>query len=233
MRPDRPVPASRVLSSVLLAAALSAALLAEPAAAVDWEVTPQVSYRSGDYELEQGIACLAIYTDCVLRGEPDAGAALGVILGVGVRPGWQLELLANRQETDLDARARLVPVGPGVPELVFTEHLDFEVAHLQIGASRAFGEGTVHPFVGGAVGVSRVELDAEEPDPRELALRVYLVEDRSEAAFSASAGAGVKIHLSERLGLRLEGRAWWVDLAEEAGGDFTQLDASAGLVLRF
>lgn len=210
---------------ILLAALGAAAALAPAsAAAVELELTPIVGYSSTDYEFSQGLTCLAIFADCTLRGETDDGAAFGLILGVELRPRWQLELLANRQESDLDARGRLVSLNPGIPDVVFTEAVDFEVTHLQIGASRTFGEGTLRPFVGAAVGVSRVEVD---PGDRQVTA------GSSEDALSASAGGGVKVDLSDRLGLRLEGRAWWVDLGEEAGGDVTQLDAAAGLVVRF
>ena len=49
----------------------------------------------------------------------------------------------------------------------------------------------------------------------------------------ASAGGGVKVRFTDHLGLRLEGRVYWVDLPQEVGGDFVETDLGAGLILRF
>lgn len=208
--------------------------LAAPASAVEVEVTPTVGYRSDGYELQQPLACAAIFESCDLIAEADDDTPFGLVVGFELRPDWQLELLASHAESDLDAHAVLVPLpGNPTPTPVPAERLDLEVTHLQVGLARTWGQGTVRPFVGVAAGGSRIETDAPPVDPIELALRLFTTEDSSEDAFSASAGGGVKVELSPRLGLRLEGRGWWVDLPEDAGGDFTQLDASAGLILKF
>jgi len=213
-----------VLLSCLLLTALPTALAPASAAGAGVELTPFVGYSSDPgYSFRQEPACLAIFADCTVRGETSDGSAFGLILGVGLRPGWQLELLANRQQFDLDARGRFVSVSPGFPDVVFNEVYDYDVTHLQVGASRSFGAGTVRPFLGAAVGAGRVEIDSGDRLP----------EDASDDGLSASLGGGVKVDLSARLALRVEGRAWWVDLGQEAGGDYAQVDAAAGLAFRW
>lgn len=189
------------------------------------ELTPYVGYSSVDYDYEQELVCLAVYSDCVFRGESDDSVAFGLIVGFDLRPGWQLEVLANRRQADLDATARFISVSPGFLDIVIEEELDFDLTHYQVGVSRRFGAGTVHPFVGAAVGASRFEIDGAGFIPGDV--------ERSDDALSASAGVGVKVDLTGRLALRLEGRGWWVDLDEEAGGELIQLDASAGLLVRW
>lgn len=210
---------------ICLAIAVAVAGGSSPARAQGFELTPYFGYSSVDYDYEQGLVCLAIFRDCVVRGEADDTAAFGMIFGFDLRPGWQLEVLANRRQSDLDVRGRFISVSPGVPDQVVEEDLDFELTHLQIGASRTFGAGPARPFVAAALGGSRLEIDDGEIDP--------LLLHRSDDALSASAGGGVKVDLSPRFGLRLEGRAFWVDLEEEAGGELIQLDAAAGLTVRW
>lgn len=210
---------SKTLLLPLLLTPLGAAIAA-PAAAAGVEVTPTVSYRSDGYDLSpQPLVCVAIFRDCQLVAEADDGPAFGVVVGFDLRPGWQLEVLASRRDSDLQVLSTAVPINDPPTPIERRSESDLTVTHLQAGLARTWGEGTVRPFGGVAAGVSRLETDAAGPI--------------SEDAFSASAGAGVKVDLSNRLGLRLEGRGWWVDLPEHAGGDFTQLDATAGLILRF
>lgn len=222
-----------IVVSCLLLIALGAGVGPAPAQALELEVTPFVGYRSDGYEAQQDVVCAAIFESCTLESASDDGTAVGLVVGAGLWPGWQVELLASRQKADLDARVELVPLPSGTPVAVeaFTETVDREVGHLQVGLARTWGQGTVRPFVGAAAGISRIEIDAVEPDPRSFAL--YAVQDSSEDAFSASLGGGVKVDLARHVGLRLEGRAWWVDLGEDAGGDFTQLDAAAGLAFHW
>jgi hypothetical protein len=221
------------LAICLTTAAAVALAVPSGAGAVQVELTPFVGVGSTDFDHRQELVCLAIYRDCELRAKAGDGTPFGVIVGFDLRPGWQLEILANRTDSDLDAVASLVSVSPGIPDVRVEERLDLEASHLQAGVSRSFGAGTVRPFLGAAIGFSRVEVDAREPDPRELGLPIYLTEDVSEDAFSASAGGGVKVDLTDHFGLRFEGRAWWVDLSAAAGGELVQLDATAGLAVRW
>jgi len=205
---------------------------AAPAPAAELEVTPTVAYRSDDYSCTgSGVFILspepAIFpppTCAFVRAESDDGPAVGAVIGIGAGHGLQIEVLASRQETELELRFL-----PAVEEVLAEFEIffplakpDFTVTHLQVGVARTWGAGTLRPFVGVAAGVSRVEADD-----------ALLIVDFQEDAPSASLGAGGKVFFDDRIGLRLEGRGYWVDLPSEAGGDFTQIEAALGLVLRF
>lgn len=227
-------PAALILPSVL-SLSLSAALNPPTAAAADVELTPMVSYRTNDFRLRQDLVCIAIYEECTLRADGRDDAAFGLVLGIDLAPGWQLELLAGRQESETETSTRLIaPPGSTIPDVLLTEDLDFEATHLQVGVSRSWGREPVQPFVGAAVGGSRVEIaPAQRLQPFELRGRGFPFEELSEDALSASAAGGVKLYLSPRVGVRLEARGYWVDLPDDAGGDFTQAEAAAGIILRF
>jgi hypothetical protein len=227
---NQPVPTLFSPFFRLAAIGMLAAFAAAPAVAADWELTPTVAHRSTGYECTGGegvIATTSVFpppTCAFVHAEAEDSAAFGVVLGVGVGRHLQVELLASRQETEIDQRLL-----PGVQTLAEDFGLfaplstpDFAVTHLQAGVARSWGEGTARPFVGVAVGGSRVDSD----DPQRGI-------DFEEDAFSASVGAGFKMYFSERLGLRLEARGYWVDLDSDLGGDFTQSEAGAGLILRF
>lgn len=215
MRSDRT--AFRFLPFLLIAA-LGAATA--PAAGAGFELTPTVSYRSSDYECTGSTVLNVVAPPCGIgvRSEAEDGEAFGVVAGFEVAPGWAIEVLANREETELDVRAL-----PGFLFLFPPTNADFTVTHLQVGVARTWGEGTLQPFAGIAAGVTQAE--AEHPDQHHV--------EFDEDAPSASAGGGVKIGFNDRLGLRLEGRVYWVDLPEEVGGDFVETDLGAGLIVRF
>lgn len=214
---------------------LAVALAATPSAAVDVELTPMIGFRSNDYELRQDLVCITIYEECSATADGQSGEAFGVVLGFDLRPDWQLELLANRQESEVETETRLIaPPGTGVPDVRFTEDADFEATHLQVGVSRTWGESTVRPFLGAAVGTSRVEIaPVERPQTLQFPSTEFPFGEISEDALSASVGGGIKAYFSPRIGVRLAARGYWVDLPEEAGSDFTQAEAGAGLILRF
>ena len=104
-------------------------------------------------------------------------------------------MLASRQETELDLRfdPSLEPLWSDLGLVFEPADSDFTVTHLQVGLARTWGTGTVRPFAGVAAGVSRVDSD----DPQ------FLVEFEEDAP-SASLGAGAKVFLDERVGLRLD-----------------------------
>lgn len=206
--------------------ALVAASLSPPAGAGEIELTPTLAYRSGGFSCDGADAFIQIdplpvfpISACSFIGaEAEDDVAFGAILGIGIGNGLQVEVLANRQETEL--RRRLG--GIEFFQFVAVPDADLTVTHLQAGLSKTWGSGTVRPFVGAAAGVSRVEAD----DPA-------LFTDFREDALSASAGVGVKTYLSDRFGLRFEARGYWVDMPRELGGDFTQQDLSVGAILRW
>ena len=220
---------------VVLSLSLPATFAPPPATAAHVELTPMASYRTGDYRLRRDLPCLAIYQECTLRADGGDDPAFGLLLGVGLAPGWQLEVLANRQESEVEASTRLIaPPGSAIPSLQLTEDLDFEATHLHVGVSRAWGEDSVQPFVSAALGASRIEIAAVQ-GVRTVGFSGgnFPFEEVSEDVLSASAAAGVKIHLTPGIGVRLEARGYWVDLPHDAGGSFTQAETAAGLILRF
>jgi len=217
-------------SFVLCLSAL-VALAAAPLAAAELELTPTVAYRSGDYGCTGTEAMILIEPQIVplstcglVRAKSDDATAFGVILGLGLGAdgGLGLELLLNRQETELDLELLPGFETLGQPALFAPLSTpDFTVTHLQAGIVYTWGESRVQPFAGLAAGVSRVEAD----DPQGNV-------DFAEDSPSASLGAGLKIRLGGRLGLRLEGRTYWIDLPRDAGGDFTQTEGALGLIIR-
>lgn len=108
------------------------------------------------------------------------------MLGIGLAPGWQLELLAGRQESDLESQVRAIaPPGTGIPDVLITDESDFETTHIHIGVSRTWGDGSAQPFLGAAAGASRVEtrpLPAVNPASLEEILTLTNAEEISEAA---------------------------------------------------
>lgn len=194
-----------------LSIAVLAAAVAVPATAVELELTPWVGYRDGDYhQSEQLFGIPENPPPGEARQDSESSPAYGLVAGFGVGGGWQIEVLASRQETELrlDTGSLVFVRAPGEP--------DFEVTHLQVGLAYTWGEGPLRPFAAAAAGASRVEI---EP---------VLFPGVDEDAFSVSAGGGVKVPLGARFGLRLEGRGYWVDLPRSAGDDFVQSEAVAG-----
>lgn len=198
-------------------------VLAAGSASADVELTPTLGYRFDDYRCSgdrAGIAGLSIVPPRAcnhVTARSDDGPVFGLVLAFDVRRHLQLELLASRQESELLLTSRVPTSVPFAP----LDVPDFTVTHLQLGLSRTWGEGTVRPFAGVAAGGSRVDADSPQ--------RIVDFEDDVP---SASLGAGVKLLLGKRLGMRLEGRGYWLDLPSELGGGFAQGDATVGLILR-
>jgi len=198
-------------SVVVLALAVPSAALAQPGR---FELTPMASYRLvGDLDLDD----TAFLEESL---EIDEGSAFGVAFDIPLGRSLQLELLANRQESELIADG-----GFFTDELVLA---DVEVTYLHVGLLWQFLSGQVHPYVVGSLGVARLTADLPGgDDPKE---------DRPSLSF----GGGVKIFWSEHLGLRLEGRGYWVALDEDDDRDhrdrwrdedsLTQTEASVGLI---
>lgn len=196
-------------------------VLAARSASADVELTPTLGYRFDDYRCTGDDSSSPPPACSRLTAESDDGPVFGLVLAFDMRRHLQLELLASRQESELLLTSGVpTAVTPSVP-FAPLDVPDFTVTHLQLGLSRTWGEGAVRPFAGVAVGGSRVEADSRQGTV-----------DFEDDVPSASFGAGVKLLLGERLGLRLEGRGYWIDLPSELGGSFAQGDATVGLILR-
>lgn len=119
----------------------------------------------------------------IVTGRPvdvDGAMSFGVILNVPFHADMQIEAMVTHQE----ARFTL-------PASVDASATRWRVAvdHYQVGGLSDFGIGRVRPFMTGALGLTR-----------------YAAADDTELRFSLSAGGGVKLFPTPRMGLRLDGR---------------------------
>lgn len=200
-------------------ALILAGLLLIPAAALAqthrFELTPVAGWRfdgelnvDGDFLSERDVRV-------------DEGASFGLILDVPLNPNWQLEFLANRQDSEF-----IVDAGLFTPERSLG---DVTVDIVNAGLSYQWGPGQVQGFVSGGLGVARIE-----PDRADL---------EAESRFAGNLGGGVKVFFAENVGLRFEGRGYWVDLETdfedredrrdrfESDEGLWQGEASIGLIL--
>lgn len=110
----------------------------------------------------------------------------GGILNFEVRPGAQLELSYNRQDTELKWEPFV-----GVPEVV-----PMSIEYLQIGGLGYIEQGITRPFASFTLGATHYN-----PDANQIAGRII---DNSWR-FSMVLGLGVKAYPTERVGVRLQG----------------------------
>lgn len=187
----------------LLALVFSLPLIPAVAAAQvpRFEVTPFVGYRlSGEVDNSADIGF-----DFRSDVEIDEGTTFGLMFDIPLSPNWQLELLASRQNTSF-----IVDEGLLSP----SENLgDVDLGFYQAGFLLQWGEGQVSPFAVATFGLARLE-----PDFPELDAENYL---------SGSVGGGVKVFLSENVGLRLEGRGYWLDLETDFDDRYDRYDSDA------
>jgi opacity protein-like surface antigen len=135
-----------------------------------------------------------------------------------------IELYYSRQQTRLKADQ-----GPFFGDPLF----DVDIEYYHLGGTYGQATGTVKPFVVGTLGATHMT-------PKGDGLH-------SETKFSLSLGGGVKLYLTERVGLRLDGR-WFGTFFNGSGsafcssgacainvqGDlFSQFVANAGLIIAF
>lgn len=154
----------------------------------------------------------------------------GVIVDIGVRPGAQVELTYNRQETEL----RLYePFG-------FAQTLsDITVEYWLAGGLVELERGrAATPFVSLGLGAVHYSPQESQLDGRQIA---------DEWNFAMALGVGVKYFASDRIGIRLQGHIWQ-GFTGTSGGIFCgtggcsfglggwgpiQGDIAAGLTLAF
>lgn len=161
--------------------------------------------------------------------EIDVGddASYGLIFNVRQTANTQYEFIYARQETTADtSEVALLPA-----------EVDLDIEHLQIGGTYVADGDLARPYVAMTIGGSRFSPDFSGGD--------------SDTFFSFSIGAGLTFRPVERLGLRLEARAWGTlidsdsrlfcesgpDVAQCAialdGTVFWQVETFAGVVFRF
>ena len=200
-------------------------LVVAPAAARSQtvEITPLVGYRVGG-----GFATL-VGTDpeaVIVDYEVEDAASFGAHLGFRVSHDGEVEVLYSRQET------RLATDGLFTGAPLF----DLALETWHAGGNYLFSEegSRVRPYIGMGLGVTRLL-----PEPAGL---------RDETRFSASFAAGAKVWLGRHFGLRVEARGFFTFLESDRetfcetgegcqihaeGSDISQVEARAGLVLRF
>lgn len=121
--------------------------------------------------------------------------AYGFAVDIEVRPGTQLELLYQRQDSETTFKDAITRQ---------TETLwDIATSYYHIGALQGFKRGKVMPFTGGTLGATSFDPQGTGQD--------------TEWKFSFAFHAGAKVYLSERIGLRFHGRIFASLLDSGAG----------------
>lgn len=181
-----------------------------------FELTPFIGYRWGGTIFADQTFVFGEDVDV----EPSAnfGVDFGIPLG---DTGLKLELMANRQSSELSAGGGLFE-----PE---DEVADIDVTYLHAGLQIPFARSrNATPYVVVSAGLANLDPQLTGVD--------------AEQRFSASAGIGVKVPMSRALSFRFEGRGYYTALEEEDdcslcdyfyNQDFYQGEVNAGLVFSF
>ena len=152
--------------------------------------------------------------------KPVASTSLGFIVGFNRDASSQYEFLYSHQDTEL--RSNSLTPGPTI---------DLTVDYYHIGGTTLYKSGNLRPFVSGAMGITHLSPGANLS---------------SETRLSFSIGGGVKVPLSERIGLRFEGRGYGTVfdssaaifcsggcVARFSGSVYLQFEAMAGVIIAF
>ena len=167
------------------------------------------------------------YLDVV--GEADFGedVTFGAVLNIRSRFNTQWEILYGHQATDIDTSASSLD----------GSKLELDMDYLHVGGTYLFDGELVRPFLALAFGATRLS-------PEESTIK-------SETYFSGSLGTGIRLNLTDQLGLRVEGRIFslfgktnslvFCEGDENGGGCFLagdgrrifQYEGSVGVTFRF
>ena len=181
-----------------------------------FELTPNIGYRWGGTIFANQTFIFGEDVDV----EPSAsfGASFGIPLGDS---GFKLELMANRQSSQLETGSGLFEPDNDVA--------DIDITYIHGGLQIPFARSrNASPYVVVSAGLANL-------DPQILGVS-------AEQRFSASAGLGVKVPMSRALSFRFEGRGYYTALEEDSGcticdyfynEDFYQGEVNAGLVISF
>jgi hypothetical protein len=178
------------------------------------EITPTIGWRmGGGVESEDG------------EFDVESATSYGVILDVRVRSDGVVELLYDRQSSQVVRRSSTGPDST-ISDLV--------VEYFQFGGAVEFGqEPNLKPIFALTVGAAHLD----PSDPRD-----------DEWHFAGAATLGAKLYVGERIGLRAQARLWGTFLTEESqifcslpgvcvisasGKLFVQSDFSGGLMFVF
>jgi len=158
----------------------------------------------------------------------DPSVNYGLEIDIVARPGAEIVLLYNRQDTE----ARLTNRGVGLPD---TTLAGVAMNYFQIGGTAApYRQGPAQPFFAGTLGLTWI--DPKTPNVGSLWY------------FGGSLGGGLKFVPSPRIGLRAQlrwwftfvpsGSSWWCGLPGGCWATTTfelisQGEVSGGVVIRF
>jgi opacity protein-like surface antigen len=181
-----------------------------------FELTPFIGYRWGGTIFAD--QTFVFNEDVDVASSANFGVNFGLPLG---DTGMKLELMANRQASQLETERGLFEPNNDVA--------DIDVTYLHAGLQLPFARSrNATPYAIVSAGLANL-------DPQ---LRGVSAENR----FSASAGLGVKIPMSDALSVRLEGRGYYTALEEDSGcsvcdyfynQDFYQGEVNFGLMFSF
>lgn len=201
----------RSLLLLALFLALTAALPAVAQPGDRFELTPHAGYRwLGDLDVDD--------IDFLDEGfEVDDSLAYGVLLDIPLNDALKLELLASRQASELVATGGLFSGDRVVA--------DIDIDYYQVGLLWQWGSGQTRPFVSGTLGIASLSVD--------------LPGTVDEERFAGTLGGGVRAFFNDFVGLRVEGRGYYVSLDESDDDDdrwrnedsLVQADVSVGVVL--
>jgi len=188
-----------------------------PASAADFEVTPFAGYTMGGEFTNAETGNTLSF---------DETSSYGIMLDfrqAGDSDSW-IEVYLSRQQTKLKADQGLFVGNP---------LLDVNVEYYHIGGTYGQATGKIRPFVVGTFGATHMVPKQDGLD--------------SETKFSLSLGGGVRLYLTEHVGIRLDAR-WFGTLFNGSGGVFcsngaclvtvqgdvlSQYTANAGIILAF
>jgi opacity protein-like surface antigen len=147
-------------------------------ASIRWEVTPFAGYRMG------GSFDLEDITGAEVAGGADLNdhGSFGLAVGLSVYPGETYELFYSRQETSIEATSPLAP-------------FDLDVEYLHLGGTLVLNEELpIVPYMMGGLGVTRFSPQTGTGS--------------DDTRFSMSLGAGLRLPVTQNLGVRLEARGY-------------------------
>ncbi len=174
-------------------------LTAVPCRAVELEITPLVGYTFGG-SFEEG------YSGADL--DLEEGMSLGAAIDFPLDEGRQIEFYYSRQPTELEADGELF--------LDREALFDIDIHYIQIGGTYTWrDEGAVRPFIVGTMGVTHLD-----PEPSGI---------DSRTRFSLGLGGGARAYITERFGVRLEGRGFATLIDDDGSGVF--FSGPTGLVV--
>jgi opacity protein-like surface antigen len=181
-----------------------------------FELTPFAGYRWGGTIFAD--QTFVFTQDVDVKPSANFGIDLGIPVG---NSGMKIELMANRQSSELETSNGLFDPTNGVADIDIT----YLHAGLQIPFSRSRN---ITPFIIVSAGIANL-------DPQ-----LNGVSD--ETRFSASAGIGIKAPISDSVAFRFEGRGYYTSLQDSNdcrfcnyyyNRDFYQGEVNLGLVFSF